>query len=52
MEKKKVVITGLGAITPLGIGVKEYWQNLIAGKSGISINLSPRCYFMGHRRSG
>jgi 3-oxoacyl-[acyl-carrier-protein] synthase II len=35
MEKRKVVITGLGAVTPLGIGVKEYWQNLIAGKSGI-----------------
>ncbi|UCB46347.1 MAG: beta-ketoacyl-ACP synthase II [Spirochaetota bacterium] len=35
MEKRKVVITGLGAVTPLGIGVKEYWKNLIAGKSGI-----------------
>jgi 3-oxoacyl-[acyl-carrier-protein] synthase II len=29
------VITGLGVITPIGIGVKEYWKNLLAGKSGI-----------------
>ncbi len=30
----RVVITGLGALTPLGNNVKAYWQNLIAGKSG------------------
>ena len=34
-EDRKVVVTGMGAITPLGIGVKEYWENLIAGKSGV-----------------
>lgn len=33
--KKRVVVTGLGAITPIGIGVEEYWQSLLAGKSGI-----------------
>lgn len=33
--KKRVVITGLGAITPLGIGVEETWENIKAGKSGI-----------------
>lgn len=33
--KKRVVITGLGAITPVGIGKDEFWQSLIAGKSGI-----------------
>ncbi|MEN6413486.1 MAG: beta-ketoacyl-ACP synthase II [Veillonellales bacterium] len=33
--KKRVVITGLGAITPVGIGRNEFWQSLIAGKSGI-----------------
>jgi 3-oxoacyl-[acyl-carrier-protein] synthase II len=32
---KKIVITGMGAVTPIGIGVKEYWKNLIAGKCGI-----------------
>jgi 3-oxoacyl-[acyl-carrier-protein] synthase II len=31
----RVVVTGMGAITPLGIGVEATWQNLIAGKSGI-----------------
>lgn len=31
---KKVVITGLGAITPIGKNVNEFWQNAVAGKSG------------------
>jgi 3-oxoacyl-[acyl-carrier-protein] synthase II len=34
METKRVVVTGLGAITPLGNSVEEFWDNLIAGKSG------------------
>ena len=34
MEKKRVVVTGLGALTPLGNTVDTYWGNLIAGKSG------------------
>lgn len=33
--KNRVVITGLGAITPIGIGKNEFWQALVAGKSGI-----------------
>jgi 3-oxoacyl-[acyl-carrier-protein] synthase II len=32
----RVVITGLGAITPIGNTLEEYWQGLIAGKNGIS----------------
>ena len=32
---KRVVITGLGAITPIGIGKDEYWKSLVSGKSGI-----------------
>lgn len=31
---KRVVITGMGAITPLGNSVEEFWKNIIAGKSG------------------
>lgn len=31
----RIVITGMGAITPIGYGVEEYWNNLIAGKCGI-----------------
>ena len=34
MELKRVVITGLGALTPIGNTVEEYWKNLIEGKSG------------------
>lgn len=34
MELRRVVITGLGAITPLGNSVDEYWKNLINGVSG------------------
>ena len=33
--KKRVVVTGLGLVTPLGIGVKETWEKLCQGKSGI-----------------
>src|SRR6478735_3979761 len=31
---KRVVITGLGALTPIGNDVDTYWKNLIEGKSG------------------
>ena len=32
---KKIVITGMGAVTPIGIGVDAYWESVTAGKSGI-----------------
>lgn len=32
---KKIVITGMGAVTPVGIGVDAYWKNVTAGMSGI-----------------
>ena len=32
---KRVVITGLGAVTPIGIGRDKYWNSLLKGKSGI-----------------
>ena len=34
MQKKRVVITGLGVVSPLGNTVSEFWDNLVAGKSG------------------
>lgn len=36
MTKRRVVITGLGLITPVGIGVKESWNNILNGVSGIT----------------
>lgn len=34
MHLKRVVVTGLGALTPIGNTVNDYWEGLIAGKSG------------------
>ncbi len=36
MSKRRVVITGLGIVSPVGIGIPSAWQNIIAGKSGIT----------------
>jgi len=36
MSKRRVVITGLGVVTPVGLSVKESWENILAGKSGIA----------------
>src|SRR2546430_3444478 len=36
MEKRRVVVTGLGIVAPVGIGVTEAWSNIVAGKSGIT----------------
>jgi len=33
--KEKVVITGMGAVTPLGLSANEFWEALVAGRSGI-----------------
>ena len=34
MELKRVVVTGLGAVTPVGLTPEEIWNNLLAGVSG------------------
>ena len=41
LTSQRVVITGMGALTPLGNNVPTYWQNLLAGKSGAA----PITYF-------
>jgi 3-oxoacyl-[acyl-carrier-protein] synthase II len=33
---RRVVVTGIGPVTPVGIGLDEFWGNLVAGRSGIS----------------
>ena len=35
MSRRRVVITGLGLISPVGNSVEEGWANLVAGRSGI-----------------
>ncbi len=35
LDRKRVVITGMGAITPLGKSVGEFWEGLVSGRSGI-----------------
>lgn len=37
MNKRRVVITGMGAVTPIGIGLKEYWEGLIEGRNGVDL---------------
>ena len=34
MESKRVVVTGLGAITPIGNTIKDFWEGLVNGKNG------------------
>ncbi|HEY7986039.1 MAG TPA: beta-ketoacyl-ACP synthase II [Methylophilaceae bacterium] len=36
MSKRRVVITGLGVVSPVGIGVDNAWANIVAGRSGIT----------------
>jgi 3-oxoacyl-[acyl-carrier-protein] synthase II len=35
MTHKRVVITGIGVVSPIGIGAAVFWENLVAGQSGI-----------------
>ncbi|HVO75619.1 MAG TPA: beta-ketoacyl-ACP synthase II [Ignavibacteriaceae bacterium] len=35
MNKRRVVVTGIGAITPIGIGIEQFWSALLAGKNGV-----------------
>ena len=32
---QRVVVTGLGAVTPVGVGAKAYWDAIVAGQSGV-----------------
>ena len=34
MKNRRVVVTGMGALTPIGNSINEFWQNLVDGKSG------------------
>ena len=36
MKKRRVVITGMGAVTPIGLGIDEFWDGLLEGKNGVA----------------
>jgi 3-oxoacyl-[acyl-carrier-protein] synthase II len=35
MSKRRVAVTGMGIISPLGIGTENNWRDIVAGRSGI-----------------
>lgn len=37
MTKRRVVVTGMGSVSPVGLNVPDAWQNVLAGKSGIGM---------------
>lgn len=37
MNKRRVVVTGMGAVTPIGIGVNQFWEALLKGKNGVDL---------------
>ena len=37
MELKRVVVTGIGALTPIGNNLNDYWNNLLGGVSGADL---------------
>ena len=45
MKEKTLVITGMGAVTPIGIGVAAYWEALKAGRCGGKC--VPACWRLG-----
>jgi 3-oxoacyl-[acyl-carrier-protein] synthase II len=52
MDKRRVVITGLGVVSSVGIGIDKFWKSIIEGKSGISkVTLFDtkdfRCHYAG-----
>jgi 3-oxoacyl-[acyl-carrier-protein] synthase II len=50
MQKKRVVVTGLGPVTPIGIGKESYWRSLMEGKSGVGLVEFPN-FDMGQFRT-
>ncbi len=52
LGRHRVVVTGMGAVTPLGIGVEDYWRGLVEGRSGIGPTTLCECSDLSCRISG
>jgi 3-oxoacyl-[acyl-carrier-protein] synthase II len=52
MEKRQVVITGAGLLSPLGLTIKENWDSLVAGRSGVGPITSFDCRSIPTRFAG
>ena len=37
MKKRRVVVTGMGAVTAIGVGLNEFWEGLITGRNGVDL---------------
>ena len=37
MKKRRVVVTGMGAVTAIGIGLKDFWEGLVSGRNGVDL---------------
>lgn len=37
MNRRRVVVTGMGAVTPIGIGITEFWEGLLQGRNGVNL---------------
>ncbi|MHC1625896.1 MAG: beta-ketoacyl synthase N-terminal-like domain-containing protein, partial [Methanoculleaceae archaeon] len=49
MNRHRVVVSGIGVVTPIGIGRENFWEGLLAGRNGISrITLFDPSEFRSH----
>ncbi len=37
MNRRRVVVTGMGVVTPIGIGIEDFWQGLMEGRNGVDL---------------
>ena len=45
----EVVVTGVGVVTPIGVGADAFWDSLVAGRSGVSVRAGFEDVELPHR---